>query len=508
MIDEKTILSMDYDALTSNETLTDVYNISDPVDFAKAENAMLKRAKQLDELQPFKNVWKTYKKIAAESDRISGECPRWYYGGAVNEIEFCRKYMDTKTIKCIGGSFYGINGRITDDAVKQDITILISPYITTRVAKKTDDIFKLLRNMAYTTPEEPDLNYIHVSNGTMDIFGNFSPVKTFCLNRLNVNGKDIKEYKPPEKWLQFLAELLDEDDIKTLQEYIGYCLVPTNRAQALCAFIGNGGEGKSVVGNVMKDMFGNSATDISLKEVSENVHTIAALESKLLAVDDDLTTQALKDTAVLKKITTCKGKMQVNPKHQALREVYMYARLLIFGNVPMSALYDRSDGLFRRQLVFRVKDKEENREDNPVLVDELIEEKDDIFLWAILGLQRLMSQKLEFTVGERTKQYMNEIKEDSVNILAFLKDDSVIQFNPDGEVSSKELYETYTEWCERNALDAFKQKSFVSYLKDNSKKLKIKYSENIGQSNGKPRCRGFKGIEILKEVEKQRYYPF
>ena len=31
----------------------------------------------------------------------------------------------------------------------------------------------------------------------------------------------------PDRWLTFLHELLDDADIPTLQEYLGYCLIPS-----------------------------------------------------------------------------------------------------------------------------------------------------------------------------------------------------------------------------------------------------------------------------------------
>ena len=57
----------------------------------------------------------------------------------------------------------------------------------------------------------------------------------FCLNRLPVNY-EMKEAKQ-ERWLQFLSELLEEDDIPTLQEYMGYCLIPSNKAQKLIDYL-------------------------------------------------------------------------------------------------------------------------------------------------------------------------------------------------------------------------------------------------------------------------------
>ena len=40
----------------------------------------------------------------------------------------------------------------------------------------------------------------------------------------------------------------------TLQEYLGYCLIPTNRGQVMMLLKGNGGEGKSRIGVVMQKL--------------------------------------------------------------------------------------------------------------------------------------------------------------------------------------------------------------------------------------------------------------
>lgn len=43
-------------------------------------------------------------------------------------------------------------------------------------------------------------------------------------------------------WLSFLEQLLYQEDIPTLQEFIGYCLIPSNKGQRMMIIKGNGGE--------------------------------------------------------------------------------------------------------------------------------------------------------------------------------------------------------------------------------------------------------------------------
>lgn len=70
----------------------------------------------------------------------------------------------------------------------------------------------------------------------------------------------------PDRWLTFLHELLDEADIPTLQEYLGYCLIPSTKGQKMMLIVGKGGEGKSRIGLVLKRLMGMPpATAVSRK---------------------------------------------------------------------------------------------------------------------------------------------------------------------------------------------------------------------------------------------------
>ena len=65
-------------------------------------------------------------------------------------------------------------------------------------------------------------------------------------------------------WLRFLSDLLEPEDILTLQEYLGYCLIPTNRGQVMMLLKGNGGEGKSRIGVVMQKLLGGNMKTAAL----------------------------------------------------------------------------------------------------------------------------------------------------------------------------------------------------------------------------------------------------
>ena len=65
----------------------------------------------------------------------------------------------------------------------------------------------------------------------------------------------------------FLSELLEPEDIPALQEYLGYCLIPSTKGQKMLMLIGKGGEGKSRIGVVMNAIFGLNMNTSSIQKV-------------------------------------------------------------------------------------------------------------------------------------------------------------------------------------------------------------------------------------------------
>ncbi len=115
--------------------------------------------------------------------------------------------------------------------------------------------------------------------------------KQYCNNRLTV---DYRADAPTlERWLRYLSDLLESEDILTLQEYLGYCLIPSTKGQKMLMLIGKGGEDKSRIGVVMNAIFGFNINATSIQKVETNRFARADLEGKLLMVDDDLDINAL-----------------------------------------------------------------------------------------------------------------------------------------------------------------------------------------------------------------------
>ena len=298
------------------------------------------------------------------------------------------------------------------------------------VPQKISNIVELLKIQALDENFAPETDRIHLQNGTLYIDGTFDESKTEIVrSRLPIS------YHPnapvPKLWLSFLGELLHPEDIPTLQEFIGYCLIPSNKGQRMMVIKGNGGEGKSQIGAVMTTFFGSNMKDGSIGKISENRFARADLEHILLCIDDDLRMEGLKHTNYVKSIVTAQGKMDLEKKNKQSYQGYMYARLLAFSNGDLQAMFDKSDGFFRRQLVLTTKDKNAERIDDPHIADKMREEIEGIFLWAFEGLQRLLSNNFQFTESERAISNRETVKRNNVNAVEFMESDGYFVFAED-----------------------------------------------------------------------------
>ena len=421
--------------------------------------------------------------------------PIWYDGKQINEMLFCQEFLERQPMQYIGKSLFTVDGRISDEnRLKKEILNCIEPYLKTGIAKKAANLLDALKLKCYAQPPDLQLDRIHVANGTYFLDGTFSEEKQFCLNRLPVAY--VPDAPVPDRWLTFLNELLCPEDIPTLQEFIGYCLLPTTKAQKMLFLIGKGGEGKSRVGLILRKLFGDNMRNGSISKVETSPFARADLEHILVMVDDDLKLEALPQTNNIKTIVTAEMPLDLERKGQQSYQGSVYSRFIAFGNGTMKSLYDRSEGFFRRQLILTVRDRPKERVDDPFLIEKLHAEIEGILCWAIMGLKRLMDHQFRFTISQRTQNNMATAVKEGNNVVDFLESEGYFRFKADGEITSTDFYRIYTTWCYDNGLPVLSQKSFSGFLIHHEADYNLEYHAKV-QSAGGRTVRGFFGVEAI-----------
>ena len=424
--------------------------------------------------------------------------PDWYNGKKIDEVQFGRAFLEQWPLKCVNGTLYTLDGPVEDESeIKQRILENIEEYVTSGLSKKVTNILETIKLLAFSDPFPIEQDCIHFQNGVYHLpDGSFQESRLFCQNRLPVR------YDPkaasPDRWLTFLHELLDDADIPTLQEYLGYCLIPSTKGQKMMLIVGKGGEGKSRIGLVLKRLMGDAASNGSVQKVENNRFARADLERRLLMIDDDMDMNALPKTNYIKTIVTAEAKLDLERKGVQSYQRDIYARFLCFGNGALTALHDKSDGFFRRQIVLTTKDRPAGRADDPFLVDKLLREKEGIFLWCLEGLHRLIGDNYQFTVSSKAKENMETVKRSSNNVIEFLQSEGYIRFRADSEASSKAIYEAYTRWCDDNAQKPMSANRVSSELAQNERLYNVEATNNVHV--GGKRVRGFMGIEVVNPL--------
>ena len=416
------------------------------------------------------------------------EPPRWLQEKHFNEVLFCEDFLSAHPMVCVDGSFFTVEGRVADEeSIRKQIYEMLRPHFTSGTARRATGLLETLRLEAYT-PELPiQEDRIHVANGMLFLNGEFRAEKEFCRNRLPIR------YDPsapqPVTWLRFLSDLLEPEDILTLQEYLGYLLIPSTKAQKMLVMTGKGGEGKSRIGLLLKKLFGEASHSESILRIETNRFASANLEYKLVMVDDDLNMVALPETRNIKSIVTAEDRLCIERKNKQAVQGLLYVRFICFGNGNLVAAHDDSDGFWRRQILITVKDRDPARVDNPFLIEELSEERPGILLWMLEGLHRLLANRYQFTISERSIQNLEAAMADSDNLTQFMQATAYVRFKPDTEERSTYLYRAYTKWCEDNLESPVPQKKFSQFLLKNAGKYGLTFSKHI---EGK--YRGFRGV--------------
>ena len=347
------------------------------------------------------------------------------------------------------------------------------------VNKIVEDLTSLSLNLDEIKAHEPR-RVINLLNGTIFIskngvitFKEKHDYKDAATNILKFNY-DTSAKCP--KWTKFLRDIMsDEDDIKTLMEFIGYCFMPSHEFESFLFLYGkSGANGKSVILDTIRNFFGeDNVSSLQLQQFEG--HQLCALTNKLLNIGSEID-----------KNGTDKGQLA-------------NLKAAFAGNEKPKSGID--NGVFRRMLLIvfdkEVKDGQKIRG----LSDRFSDELAGIFNMALEGLKRLIKQN-KFTRSKRMQTELEEYK-DSVNPLrTFVKDAIIADANY--FVPSVALYKIYLAYMNDKGGKPIAQKNFAQALRDEltlagiscsygQKRMPVNYA-GVGE---RPRC--FFGFRVSSD---------
>ena len=416
----------------------------------------------------------------------------------LNENTFARMFCEINKCVFFNGVFYTKDGRETDDSLERSIwrsleTADISTNVATKV-KRLKDAVRLAAIPTHDNPFKIDPNLIPFQNGVfnlpkMEFTEGMTMTYPYRLPvSLLTNFGDMPNFN---KWLH---DLFEDEDIPTIQQFLGYCLVPNTKAQKSLFLVGEGGSGKSVIGVVLESLLGDAMLSTSnTQEFLTDKFKLPELENKLVLYDDDLDSKALEGTGFYKKLITNNVKLTVDRKYGQPFSFTPQVKLVCCCNEMLTSTYDQTDGFYRRLLPIRIKPKRPDFKPDLLFYDKIREERWTIMQWALLGLFHLMYHNWELPESQRTKNYLAARKDLSNYFPLFME--SCFDFDyPEGKVLTSELEELHSSWCKDNAFSATSFTRVKKWLLDNAERYHIEYNRAI-KKNGRT-ATGYTGFKI------------
>ena len=311
---------------------------------------------------------------------------------------------------------------------------------------------------------------INVHNGIYSVLdGTLSEHTPDILSTVQLSVSYMPGAECP-RFMQFLHESLDEDQIPLIQEMLGYFLIPVNRAQKSFVIVGEAGAGKSKLLLVLNDILlgRDNVSNVSWQALNERFKT-AELFGKLANIFADLPTKNIDDNGIFKALVG-EDYLTVERKNRDPFSFQPYARLLFSCNSIPKNFGDRSQGFYRRLIIIRFSHAVPAEKRDPDLLEKFRAEADGIFLFALEGLRRLMSSNFRFSETEANHMEVEKYREDSNSVLSFVKE--CCESADEYEVSRAELFMHYQTYCRDSGLTPFSQRSFNTELETNYPEVK------------------------------------
>lgn len=296
-------------------------------------------------------------------------------------------------------------------------------------------------------------------------------------------------------WEMTIKDILNEneDDIKIIQEFFGYCLMRGVKEQKCLILYGDGANGKGVVTGVLQNIIGmKNMTTLSLDKFTSRY--VGRLNGKMLNIATESSAYT-KEWSETFKAAIAGEIMMADEKYRPCFEFIPYAKHIITMN-EKPYLEDKSFGVARRIMIipFEKQYTEKPEHSDEALIDKdlsekLKEEQSGQLNWSLIGAKRLIENG-RFSISERHSALIEEMRIDSNSALSFVKDECEIDHL--SSVSVKELYNKYKEYCMESGLKGLiGKKKFNHYI---TKHYKLEKPFLIGRGNEREWC--IHGIKI------------
>lgn len=321
-------------------------------------------------------------------------------------------------------------------------------------------------------PDRRPRNYLSMANGILDLDALFAdaeleqcllPHSPHWFTSFRLNYQFDPDATCP-RWLDYLDFVSggDAEKKQLMQEWAGYLLWPASEEQKFLVFEGEGNNGKSSFFAGIEAMLGSeNVSSLSLENFKETF-ALSSTVGKVANIAGDVGKIEGGEEAILKRYTGGEA-LQIRRMYLPPLTVRPTAKLMMAWN-DRPKFMDKSEGLWRRMILIPLtetvhRDKRIKGMDRPAFWES---EAPGIMIWALAGLERLIRQG-DFSRCKAADEALSEYKTDSNPVLQFFSD--YVSESQNSGIPSKQLYEFYRHWCDKEGYRSMSDRSFGRQIK-------------------------------------------
>jgi len=386
------------------------------------------------------------------------------------------------SIKSENGLYYIWTGKYWKSLDQNTLKRFIKEFIKKRgtMAHRSSSVIDgTFKNIAITTggitiKRDENLQLLNLNNGVLLISKGKIDFKEHN-KKFNLNYCLDFNYNPDatnDKWQSFLNDVLpDENTQKTLQQVIGNLLIRGLKIEVLPFLYGTGGNGKSVVLEVLTGLFGNeNITTYSLTKITTDEKVRARIaDGKIMNLSSENNMGNI-------NVEVAKAYSSSEPLDARLNygnpfEIYQYAKFL--GNVNKLTVMDgeRTNAIARRQIIIPFLKNISTDKSIKLDIDvhnKILQDKSGVLNWILEGINEVLKNHSIFK-SQEVLDLLKKYKEDT-NPVHQMIDENEYNIITDGScpqtqfATLKELYDEYTTFVTEIGVGKLSRSNFKADL--------------------------------------------
>lgn len=365
---------------------------------------------------------------------------------------------------------YVYKNGVYENISKNMLKGIISLYLSKEL--KTDNLTSAVANMLMTKAPinykalQGDRNIINLKNGLYNITTKtLEPHTPQYISdfQLDINYMD----KPSNNhlWDNFLNTLTEGDqEIKDfIQEWYGLILsnYDSSIVKGFVYLTGKGNSGKSIPIKVLNALLTDKlfmAMDITKLGDRFSLGNVA--NKRLIACGDVVGRFIDENSLGMIKQLTGGDIISIEKKGKDPLSIHYRGLMMFSGNHIPSFNGDLGRHVFERINIIPCNNVIPVEKRDKLFHEKILQEKDYIFRWALIGLERLIKNDFRFTQSKKMNEAKEEYSLDIDSVRSFIRNNYDITESKKDRCKTKIVYEAYNNYCLKEDLIPVSKKNF------------------------------------------------